>query len=184
MTPRRKSFNIPGHAHELTFTCYRRFAFLNTDRTRNWLAEAIAAVRLKHELLIWAYVFMPDHAHIILYPQQKQYDISQVLADMKRPVGKQAIAYLQQHAPAWIPRITRQRGPRVERLFWQSGGGYDRNIDNPKTLWRMIDYLHNNPVRKGWVPNAADWLWSSAAAYEGGTSPIPIDPMPQAWAAA
>ena len=45
----------------------------------------------------------------------------------------------------------------------------------------MIDYLHNNPVRKGLVKRAIDWLWSSAAWYGGGTSPIPIDPMPEAW---
>ena len=64
----------------------------------------------------------------------------------------------------------------MEHLFWQSGGGYDRNIKTPKTLLAMIDYVHNNPVRRGLVKRAVDWHWSSAAYYAGiGESPIPLD---------
>lgn len=48
----------------------------------------------------------------------------------------------------------------------------DRNITCGKTLLQMLDYLHNNPVRRGLVLRAADWKWSSAAAFEGGMSPI------------
>ena len=31
----------------------------------------------------------------------------------------------------------------------------------------MIDYLHNNPVRRGLVGEATDWPWSSARFYAG-----------------
>lgn len=30
-TPRRKAMNIPGHAHELTFSCYRGYRFLDVQ---------------------------------------------------------------------------------------------------------------------------------------------------------
>ena len=79
--------------------------------------------------------------------------------------------------------ITRQRDKHVERLFWQYGGGYDRNITGGKTLLRMIDYLHNNPVRRGLIERAIDWKWSSAAAPEGGIGPIRLDPIPWDWLA-
>ena len=39
--PRRKNLNIPGHAHELTFSCYQRYKFLEAERTQQWLGEAI-----------------------------------------------------------------------------------------------------------------------------------------------
>jgi putative transposase len=58
------------------------------------------------------------------------------------------VAFLETNAPRWLPRITRQRGGTRERLFWQSGGGYDRNIDEPRTLITMLDYVHLNPVRR------------------------------------
>jgi putative transposase len=45
----------------------------------------------------------------------------------------------------------------------------------------MIDYVHQNPARRGLVERAADWRWSSAGWYEGAPrcdlipDPIPID---------
>jgi putative transposase len=49
--------------------------------------------------------------------------------------------------------------------FWQRGGGYDKNVDYPRDIWDLIDYIHNNPVRRGLVTRAEDWLWSSAADH-------------------
>jgi hypothetical protein len=45
----------------------------------------------------------------------------------------------------------------------------------------MIDYLHENPVRKKVVVDACDWFWSSARYFSGGESPILIDPIPPEW---
>jgi len=47
----------------------------------------------------------------------------------------------------------------------------------------MIDYLHNNPVRRGLVGQGHDWEWSSAALFNGGMSPLAIDPIPHEWLA-
>lgn len=92
------------------------------------------------------------------------------------------MAYLKAHAPHWLPRITRLRGGAPERLFWQSGDGYDRNITTPKTLWTMIDDLHMNPVRRGLVARAAEWRRSSAGWYEGcPTVGLVPDPIPPEW---
>jgi hypothetical protein len=45
--PRRRSFNEPRHVHELTFTCYRRYPFLTSERTFRWLAQAIEAAQAR-----------------------------------------------------------------------------------------------------------------------------------------
>lgn len=66
--PRRRSFNEPGHAHELTFTCYRRLRFFSAERTCRWLAEAIAAARGGRDFDLWAFVLMPEHVHVIVRP--------------------------------------------------------------------------------------------------------------------
>jgi putative transposase len=49
-----KNYNDPGHAHELTFSCYQRFAFLQRERTCHWLAAAIEAGREKLKFQLWA----------------------------------------------------------------------------------------------------------------------------------
>ena len=179
----RHAINLPSHAHELTFSCYNRFQFLKAERTCQWLADAIEAAREKHCFDLWAYVFMPEHVHMIVHPQQAKYSMSKIMAGIKLPVARQAIHFLQEADSPWLSKITRQRGKHTERLFWQYGGGYDRNITSGKTLLQMIEYLHNNPVRRGLVERAVDWKWSSAAALEGGSGPIRLDPIPWKWLA-
>ena len=49
--------------------------------------------------------------------------------------------------------------------FWQEGPGFDRNIFSPEALEASIDYIHNNPVKRGLCQKAADWKWSSARYY-------------------
>ncbi len=177
-----RNYNAPGDAHELTFSCYHRFPFLKAERTCEWMKEAIEAAREEQEFALWAYVFMPEHVHVIVWPRRHPYDIAKIRHAIKEPVGRKGIAYLAARAPHWLKRITRQRGKKTERLFWQSGGGYDRNITSGKTLLRMIDYLHLNPVRRGLAARAAEWKWSSAAWYEAGRpTPIALDPIPPEW---
>lgn len=178
----RVNINEPFHAHELTFSCYQRFPFLKAERTCQWLADSIHAARQQLNFALWGYVFMPDHVHLIVWPREKNYDISQIRQAIKAPVARQAIEYLQVHSPEWLPRITRQRGERTERLFWQSGGGYDRNIVRGETLLSMLDYVHANPVRKGLVESPYDWRWSSAAWYQAQRSiPLAVDEIPFEW---
>ena len=174
---RRPAVNEPGHAHELTFSCYRRFAFLQAERICEWLAEAIDAARAEFDFALWAYVFMPEHVHLMIYPRRPTYDIGLIRQAIKEPVGRKAIKHLRAEAPHWLPRIAVKSGARLERRFWQVGGGYDRNVWEPATLLAMIEYIHNNPVRRGLVVRAADWKWSSAGWVEGKNSlrPDPID---------
>jgi len=67
-------------------------------------------------------------------------------------------------------------------LFWQSGGGYDRNIWSAEVVLDMIDYIHANPVRKGFVLLPADWKWSSASWYQSLIpGPLRLDKIPADW---
>jgi putative transposase len=43
----------------------------------------------------------------------------------------------------------------------------------------MIDYVHQNPVRRRLVGRACEWKWSSAGWYEGqGRNDLPPDLVP------
>jgi putative transposase len=174
---RRPAVNEPGQAHELTFCCFRRYAFLKAERTCQWLAEAIDEARKELEFSLWAYVFMPEHVHLLVYPKRQQYDVRIFLQQIKEPVGRKAVKYLRVHAPHWLPRITVKRGKRLERRFWQAGGGFDRNVVELETLLAMIEYIHANPVRRGLVSQAEEWKWSSAGWVEGKNllRPDPLD---------
>jgi putative transposase len=176
---RRRAFNEPGHAHELTFNCFRRYQFLKAERTCQWLADEIDSARQEHDFALWAYVFMPEHVHLVIYPRQPVYDIRQILKSIKEPVGRKAVSYIKQHAPGWLPRITVQHGTRTAHRFWQAGGGHDRNLWESELIQVVIEYVHQNPVRRGLVEYAHQWRWSSAGwlenAGKNSLRPDPID---------
>ncbi len=180
----RRNFNIAGHAHELTFSCYRRLPLLSSDRTRTWLVDSINTARIDLQFDVWAWVFMSEHAHLLVRPRPAEYDIAKIRKATKEPVGRKAMRYLRQYRPDWLPKLGRRRGSRYEYSFWTSGGGYDRNITDAKALTSSLEYIHLNPVREGFVDRAEEWPWSSAAWFVlGANIPVPVDPIPAEWLA-
>jgi len=161
----RRRFDSENTPRELTFSCYRGYPFLARDRTCQWFVDAVENARQKWPIDLWAWVIMPEDAHLILMPRKRFREIGTFQGFVKERVARQAIRWLEQNAPDWIPRITVREGLRTRRRFWQPGGGYDRNIERVDTLERMIDYTHLNPVRRGLVERAVDWPWSSARWY-------------------
>jgi hypothetical protein len=89
---RCRRFDEPGHALSLTFSCDRRLPLLSRDRTRLWLIESIEEARRLTGFDLWAFVIMPEHLHLLLYPQSQSIGISQILWRIKQPVGRKAIA--------------------------------------------------------------------------------------------
>jgi putative transposase len=170
MTGDRKTcrrYNEPGHAHSLTFSCFGRRPFLSKDRSRLWLVEALDRARQKHAFDLWAYVIMPEHVHLLIWPREPLYSVGRILTSIKRPVSMKAISYVRVSAPNSLSSMKDQQPSGVVHYrFWQRGGGYDRNLFEPKTIWAEIDYIHANPVRRGLCESPTDWAWSSAREQE------------------
>jgi putative transposase len=163
-----KRYNVVGHAHALTFTCYRRQPFLARDRMRQWFVDAIDRGRAKHGFDLWAYCLMPEHVHVLLWPTGSSYSFSEVLNSIKQSVAKRALTFVRREALEFLGRMEdKQPSGKVCYRFWQRGGGYDRNLFEPTTVYQQIDYIHANPVRRGLCLRPEEWPWSSAADYVG-----------------
>ncbi|MBD3298896.1 MAG: hypothetical protein GF341_09595, partial [candidate division Zixibacteria bacterium] len=68
---KRQRFNDPGHAHFITFSCFHRRQFLTGDFARACVRNAIDVARNRHEFALWAYVFMPEHVHLLIHPRKE-----------------------------------------------------------------------------------------------------------------
>jgi putative transposase len=150
-TRRRKKVrhsDLPGDAHFLTFSCYRRLPLLSKDRTRKWLIESLEDARAKHGFHLWAWVIMPEHVHLLIYQPPSSEKIALILSDIKRPVGQRAIAFLIERNSTYLERLTIRNKNRNYRRFWQAGPGRDHNIYDPHTAHRVVEYIHINPVRR------------------------------------
>jgi len=54
----------------------------------------------------------------------------------------------------------------MENQFWQEGHHPKRILDD-KMMWQKIEYVHHNPVRRGYVDEPEHWRYSSARVYAG-----------------
>jgi putative transposase len=172
-----KRYNEAAHAHELTFSCFRRQRFLLGNHSRAWFVDAINLARRKHSFHVWAYVIMPEHAHLLIWPTTPQYSVSKILSTIKQSVTRKALNHVLQSAPQFLKRMEDlQPNGDIHHRFWQRGGGYDRNSTEPTTIWAQIDYIHLNPVRRKLCIYPEEWEWSSAGIYAGlRNGPISID---------
>ena len=80
---KKKHFNTPGHAHELTFSCYRRRRYFENEKVCEIFMEELEKTKVKYEFKLWAYVIMPNQIHLLIWPQKPDYDISKIMQDLK-----------------------------------------------------------------------------------------------------
>ena len=171
-----KRLDVPGHAHCLTFSCYRRQPFLKGERACRWLIEAIDGARRTTPFDLWAYVIMPDHVHLVIRPA-RGVSVSAILKQIKQPVAVAALRHVKTHAASFLQRMLDvQPGGRQSHRFWQRGGGYDRNLRSVRDVHEKIAYIHANPVRRGLVEHPRQWPWSSWRAWhEPADTPLRVD---------
>ena len=104
---RVKHFHEPGDRHELTFSCYQRLPLLTNDRWRRMLAEAVDRALDRWDYSLVAYVFMPEHVHLLVFPNatsQREPSLGKV--------NPTSINFLRDQTPVIV---SHQEEPRAER---------------------------------------------------------------------
>ena len=171
-----KRWDIPFDAHCLTFSCFARQPFFHVERICEGFLESLVAARRKHAFDLWAYVIMPEHVHVVLWPHEGA-KISAILKGIKLSLARKVLISAQRDNPELLALMACHRpNGDVSHRFWLPGGGYDRNLRSDRDVHEKIRYIHANPVRRGLVARPEEWPWSSAKAYcDGVDEPIPID---------
>lgn len=164
-----KHYHEPGDFHELTFSCHRRMRLLTNDAWRGSLAKSIDEALKAEQFHLAAFVFMPEHVHLLLWPTLPEATpeaISRFLSAAKLRCSRDVKQALERTHSSLIARLTvRERPGKYVFRFWQEGPGYDRNLQTEDSVAASIEYIHFNPVRRGLCKLPTDWRWSSARWY-------------------
>jgi putative transposase len=164
---RIRHYHEPGDVHELTFSCYRRLPLLTNNAWRTMLSRSIDEACHSVGCSLAAFVYMPEHVHLLVWGINTKEDISTLLARIKQPVSIQVRKDLEATKNRLLRRLmVRERPGKIVFRFWQEGPGFDRNLFTTKAVQLSIDYIHLNPVKRGLCVKARDWRWSSARYYE------------------
>jgi putative transposase len=139
---------------------------LTSDSWRAMLSVAIDRAVAGHNYRLVAFVYMPEHVHLLVYPVPGFSPISELLKAIKRPYSFRIKKLLKESSNPLLEELTIRQRPGVATFrYWQEGPGYDRNLTHPRAVLAAIDYIHRNPVRRGFCQRAEDWRWSSARHY-------------------
>jgi putative transposase len=171
-----KHYDEPGQAHELTFSCYQRMLLLNDEDRKRLLSQAIDRAITHQGFALIAFVYMPEHVHLVVYPLKARARASALLSAIKRPVSFRIKRSMQDRCDPLLTRlIVRERPGKLTLRFWQEGSGYDRNLTSLATVRATIEYVHRNPVRRGLCASPGDWKWSSWRWYQHTAEPSDPD---------
>ena len=162
----------------LTCTIVEWLPALINKPDRDILIDALAYCRREKGLRVYAYVIMENHLHLIAEAP----DLSGVLQSFKRHTARELIRAAQSSNRDWlINQFAYFRKPykhQSTHQVWQEGS-HPQLILGDEMLRQKIDYIHNNPVRRGWVEAPEHWLYSSARNYVlEGQSVLEVDLLP------
>ena len=144
--------------------------YLDKDNDKQWLADPkIAKViqeniyhHLGEKYLLWAYVIMPNHVHILLQPTEKIERQFSAENNDKPYYGKDALSVILHSLRSYTANKANKLLGRSGR-FWHPEA-YDHWVRNDDELHRIIYYIENNPVKAGLAKSPEDWHFSSAYA--------------------
>ncbi len=98
--------------------------------------EHLYRVQERQPFFLYSFVIMWDHCHVLLHVPAPG-SVSHVMRSYKM-----GLAFNMGRGPLWQPRF---------------------HIRCPDDAGAAIRYIHQNPVRKGWVEQPEHYPWSSAS---------------------
>ncbi len=125
-------------------------------------------------LRLFGYVVLENHLHFIAQAQ----DLNKCVSSFKSFTARQIIDYLQvHHADGLLDRfrfVKKLHKADREYQFWQEGA-HPELILSETMMREKLDYIHANPVKRGYINQPEHWRYSSAGHYMGLAGLIDID---------
>jgi putative transposase len=126
--------------------------------------DSLEYLQKSGRIQVFAFVIMENHLHFIASAK----DLSKELGDFKSYTARKIIDYLQEaHSDRLLRELKLHKVPhKVDRTYqvWQEGS-HPEIIQGVEMLRQKMEYIHLNPVRRGYVDNPVDWRYSSARNY-------------------
>jgi putative transposase len=113
-------------------------------------------------LLLYGLVIMLNHIHLIVSSKENIL-LSDIMRDFKRHTSKQIAEMLENDNEKLLLYVFRKAGEKKKSSIkiWKDEYRPEA-LYSEKWFHQKLNYLHDNPVRKGFVLSPEDWKYSSA----------------------
>ena len=161
----------------VTSTTYRKRTLFSNDNCVQILCHIIYNLRNRGKMLILGFVIMPEHFHLLMTPRNGV-RISWIMQEIKkgsarlinnepfcRAQGRARLQGFKMNTPlrreSWHSGSSQTTNRLKSKKVWMDEY-YDYVIRDEKDLIKHLNYIHNNPVKRGLVENPDKYFWSSA----------------------
>ena len=123
-------------------------------------------LRQNREFVLYGYVVLENHLHLIASAP----DLTNAMKSFKMFTAKAIIELLERCSAEMLLRQLRalklRHKTRSEYQVWQEGS-CPKQLANEEMMRQKLEYMHNNPVKRGYVDETVQWRYSSARNYAG-----------------
>ena len=176
MARSRYKVNTDSDIYFATSSVVNRLHVFSVPEAAQAVLDAMKFLHEKGGMRLHAYVLMEDHLHLI----GSSSDFSAEMRKFKSFTARGIIKLLQEMGRvSWLEdfKVFRKAHKKDQRYqVWQEGF-HPKAIMNEAMLLQKIEYVHNNPVRRGYVDCPEHWRYSSSRQYAGEEGLVPIEPV-------
>jgi putative transposase len=160
-------------AYFLTSVAHRRLPIFRTDAVKSIVCKALDDARNSSGAMVFAYVLMPDHTHLLTDGRRS---IADTLRFINGNTAKRVIDYLRENNfESSLFKLRKQVGERNHKhsVFEHHPDAF--LVTSESKFIEKVNYIHLNPVRAGLVEKPEDYLYSSSRLWRG--EPIEDEPF-------
>jgi REP element-mobilizing transposase RayT len=154
----RISLDTPSYF--ITSVTHKRLPVFRTGKFKQLLCAALNEARTSSGMLIFAYVIMLDHLHIITDGKRK---VSDTLRYLNGISARRLIDHLKENGPEESLRKLQLEVKTGDYKYslWEHHS--DKFLLTSESMFmQKVNYIHNNPVADGMVGRPEDYKYSSA----------------------
>ena len=152
--------------HFLTCSIVNWLPIFTRPETAEVVLDSWRFLQREGRLVIYGYVIMVNHVHLIASSD----DLAKEIGDFKSFTARQILDLLEARKSNTVLRLLKQSKARfkTDRAYqlWQEGS-HPQMIVSEDMMRQKLEYIHDNPVRRGYVDDPLHWRYSSARDYAG-----------------
>ena len=156
----------PTHPHFVTCTIVHWLPIFTRKESVNIVLDCLKFLQKQDNVKLYAYVILENHLHMVLSSD----DLQKSMASFKKFTAVELLKLLYQvNATTLLDQLSfYKKAHRQEKTFQIWEEGYQPKLmQNDMILKSKIEYIHQNPVKRGYVDEVIHWRYSSARDYHG-----------------
>jgi putative transposase len=166
MTRSRYRIYEKEQPHFLTCTVVSWLPVFTRPETMNAVLDSWRYLQQHRGFRLFGYVILENHLHLIASSP----DLSKEMKDFKSYTARQIIDRLESERVTMLLDQLEWHKARYKiqshYQLWQEGC-HPQQIQSEEMMLQKLEYIHNNPVCRGYVEDATHWRYSSASNYAG-----------------